>query len=278
MIGARLGKEQQWTDWLRRPLAPAQLTYAASDVLHLPAIAGDLRARLEETGRLGWVVAECDDLAQIGYDAAHVPSEDAWRDVSGARALDDAGRTAARRLAAWRVREAIALNKPPSWLVNDKALLELAKTRPTDERGVSRVRGLGEHARRNADALIAAIAAAAADVRAGDIPSPAVPWGPPGQRAQLWEEVVVALVQSASVETGIAPRWLATRGDAEDVARALDARRDGRFEEIDHPVFTSWRRDVIGRRVLAWLRGELALVGDAELPAGVRVVDGPGSE
>lgn len=272
MLGARLGKEQQWTDWLRRPLAPAQLRYAADDVRYLPVIADALAGRLDASGRRGWVDAECDVLAQIAHDAAQIEPDSAWREVSGARALDAAGRAASRRLAAWRQREALALNQPPSWLLADRGLLELAKSRPRDERAIAKVRGLGEHARKNAAALAAALVAASADVEAGDVPPAATAWAPPGPRAQLWEEVILAVVQAASEETGIAARWLATRGDAEDLARALDARRDGAFEEIEHPILRTWRREVIGDRILAWLRGEAALVGDATTASGVKMV------
>jgi ribonuclease D len=274
-LGIRLGKEQQWTDWLRRPLAPAQLQYAAADVAHLLPIADLLGERLVASGRLEWVRAECELLAGVGHDAANVAPDDAWRDVASARTLDDPGRAAVKRLAAWRLEQAIALNTPPSWIMNDKALLELARTRPGDERSIGKVRGLGEPARRQLGTLLAAIAAAEDDARAGAAPPAAQPWnGPPGARVQLWEEVVVALVQSAAEETGIPSRWLATRGDAEDVARALDAGRDGLAggAAIDHPLFTSWRREVVGERLLAWLRGDSALVGDPTRAAGVRLV------
>jgi ribonuclease D len=274
MLGIRLGKEQQWTDWLRRPLAPAQLQYAAADVRHLLPIADLLGERLTASGRAGWVRAECELLAQVGHDAANVTPDDAWRDVASARTLDDAGRAAVKRLAAWRLEQAIALNTPPSWIMNDKALLELARTRPGDERSIGKVRGLGDQARRQLGALLSALGAAGDDARAGAVPPAASPWnGAPGARVQLWEEVVVALVQGAAEETGIPSRWLATRGDAEDVARALDARRDDLAGGlVDHPLFTTWRREVVGDRLLAWLRGDSALVGDPTRSSGVRLV------
>ena len=46
LLGLTLGKEQQWTAWDARPLSSAQLTYADSDVRHLPAIYAKLVTRL----------------------------------------------------------------------------------------------------------------------------------------------------------------------------------------------------------------------------------------
>jgi ribonuclease D len=56
LAGVTLAKEHQWTDWARRPLAPAQLAYAAADVRHLPSIYAELAARLGE--RVPWARAE----------------------------------------------------------------------------------------------------------------------------------------------------------------------------------------------------------------------------
>ena len=45
VLGIRSSKGYQADDWLRRPLPPAQLEYAASDIAHLPALERHLRKR-----------------------------------------------------------------------------------------------------------------------------------------------------------------------------------------------------------------------------------------
>jgi ribonuclease D len=55
LLGLRGGKGHQVDDWKRRPLPPAQRSYAASDVEHLPALHAELKARLERLGRDGIV-------------------------------------------------------------------------------------------------------------------------------------------------------------------------------------------------------------------------------
>jgi ribonuclease D len=268
VIGEKLAKESQWTDWLRRPLGDAQLRYAEGDVRYLPALAASLRAKLDELGRRAWAAEESDAIAEIAYRAAMLEAADAWREIAGVRHLDLAGRAAARRLAAWRYETAEANNKPPSWIIGDKALIELARVRPHDDKKLRTVK-LPESARRHADELLAAIIAADDDDRAGlELPGGG---GPPGPRAQVWEEIIVALVQAASEETGIPSRYLATRGDAEDLARALEARTDRRWDEVAHPMFAGWRREVVGERVLSWLRGDAALVADPAKTTGVRL-------
>ncbi|MCE9573352.1 MAG: HRDC domain-containing protein [Deltaproteobacteria bacterium] len=268
LLGLRLGKEAQWTDWLRRPLAPDQLRYADADVRHLPALAHALRRSLAALGRAAWVVDECDAIAEVAHRAATLATEEAWREVAGARQLELSGRAAARRLAAWRIETAAQINQPVSWLLGDRALIDLARARPRDERGLKNIK-LPEAARRHVDALLGVIAQAADDGPEGlEVAVVTVAGGP---RAQVWEEVIVALVQAASEDSGIPARYLATRGDAADVARALDARTDRAWDQVAHPLFTGWRREVVGGAILAWMSGQAMLAADPSATSGVRL-------
>lgn len=52
LLGVDLSKQQQSSDWGAPELTPEQLTYAASDVLHLHALWAKLKALLEREGRL----------------------------------------------------------------------------------------------------------------------------------------------------------------------------------------------------------------------------------
>src|SRR5665213_2626773 len=52
MLGIPLDKSHRFTDWARRPLSEAQLTYALADVTHLARLYPMLHARLEEAGRI----------------------------------------------------------------------------------------------------------------------------------------------------------------------------------------------------------------------------------
>ena len=52
MLDVDISKHQQSSDWAAETLSPAQLEYAASDVLHLHALRDKLMARLVRDGRL----------------------------------------------------------------------------------------------------------------------------------------------------------------------------------------------------------------------------------
>lgn len=51
LLGVEISKQQQSSDWAAAELSPQQLSYAASDVLHLHALKAKLDAMLEREGR-----------------------------------------------------------------------------------------------------------------------------------------------------------------------------------------------------------------------------------
>jgi ribonuclease D len=263
LLGLSLGKEQQWTDWAARPLSAAQLAYAAADVRYLPAIYGKLAARLGE--RLAWARDESAGVAAEAMAAAAVTPDTAWREVGGLRGLDAASLAAVVTLAAWRQRVCIELDRPLGQVLHDKQLVELARQRPASAAAVRGTKGLTGLARSRADDILAAIAAAKPD----EVTAIAVA-RPPSLRAQRWSEILLAIVHLIADERKLAPRLLATRSDAEELARAVDERGLAACNGL--PAMTGWRRAVLGDAWRGWLTGERVLVGDLKAAQGVRLV------
>ena len=188
-----------------------------------------------------------------------------WQNVGGARGLDAMGQAAVVGLAAWRMRTAIELDKPLGQVLNEKILVDLARTRPTNAGAVRAIKGLSPVARTRAEDIVTALAAEK-PVAQGPRPSR----HGPAPRAQRWAETLVSIVQVVADETGIAPRLLATRSDAEEFARAVDDR--GLDAVAGLAAMQTWRHDVLGRMWHGWLAGPIAIIGDAASPQGVRLV------
>ena len=125
LLGVELAKHETRTDWLRRPLSPDQLRYAAEDVEYLPAVAADLEERLRVLGRLEWALEDSATLATLDGDTPD--PEVAWRRVKGLDRLPASARAVARSLAAWREREADRLDLARPFLLRDETLLAIAK-------------------------------------------------------------------------------------------------------------------------------------------------------
>ena len=263
LAGAVIGKELQWTNWARRPLDPAQLAYAAADVRYLPEIYGKLVARLGE--RVAWARAESAEVAAEAEAAAGVTPETAWRQLGGTRGLDAAAFAAVIALAAWRQRTAMALDRPLGHVLNDRALIDLARQRPGTAEAARAVKGLSPLGRQRAAEIVAAIAEAAPAA----VAAPAA-WRPVSARAQRWSDALVTIAQLAAERAGIAARLLATRADAEELARAVDERGIEAAQAL--PALATWRRGVLGELWIGWLTGALALVGDTAAASGIALV------
>ena len=263
LLGLALAKDMQWTDWEKRPLSEAQLAYADADVRHLPALYAKLADRLGE--RVAWVREESQAVLAEALAAAAVTPETAWQQVGGMRNLDDTARAAVRALAAWRHRVATELDRPLGQVLPDKALVELARVRPSNPGGVRSVKGLSPIAKTRADAIIEAL-----DTVEAAPPSEPRLWRAPGSRAQRWAEMLLAIVQIVSEETGIAARLLGTRADAEEFARAVD--EHGIEAAAKLPALSTWRRELLGNMWEGWLAGRIAVIGDAAAPQGMRLL------
>jgi ribonuclease D len=268
LLDLDLDKGAQFTAWLERPLSERQLTYAANDVLHLPAVWAELRGRLEDIGRLGWVREESRELVR---GAGRIPpAELAYRDVKGWKALRGRALGSLRALAAWRQGIALDRNKPLSWVLGDRPMIELCRNPPRNARGLKRVRGVGEGTvRRYGDAILEAIAEGArrpVDRARNDRVQLS-------SRGQVWAGMVASLVQSRCAEAGIAARFVGTRADAEALVAWFESEDRDEHPEPDISLLKSWRRELAGDAVLAWLRGEASIAVATEGPAPLRFID-----
>lgn len=140
-FGVRLTKEHQRADWGRRPLTREQLRYAAMDTHFLLPLHATLAADLRYRGVEGEARREFDKVASSKAHA-RVFDPEGWRRLKGARELDVEGKQMLRAL--WIAREARAstIDKPPFKVVPETALVELARTCPTDERLVRAIPGM----------------------------------------------------------------------------------------------------------------------------------------
>ena len=259
MLKIELDKSSRFTDWARRPLSEAQLTYALADVTHLASLFPTLRERLETAGRLAWVEEEmkalCDPAA---YD---VDPEKAWRRL---RPRKTAQKYLAvfKSVAAWRERTAQQRDQPRGRILKDEAIDELATQAPTSLEGLNTLRGVpkGFGGSKFGPDLLAAIKAALADPE-GYAPVLDKPGPPPPASAGAVVELLKVLLKARAEEAGVASKLIATVSDLEKIAADDNAIT---------PALVGWRRDAFGADALKIKRGELALVLDG---AKVRVVE-----
>ncbi len=220
LFGVHLDKDETRTDWLRRPLSPEQLRYAADDVEYLPEAAAELERRLITLGRLEWALEDSATLAALDADGPD-PS-DAWRRVKGLDRCPPLVQAVARGLAAWREREAARLDVARPFLLRDETLIALARRDSVSLQEIVRLPGYdprrhASHASRWIEALAAA--RREVDTGAASVELP-VPSAADRKRRLAFEDACSALVARRAGELSLAPELLLSRRQRD---RALDA-------------------------------------------------------
>lgn len=139
-IGVELPKTETLTDWLRRPLTDAQLSYALDDVKYLAELKDALVARADKLGTLEWMFE--DQIARENPSFFEdVDPEESWKRIRLRRTrLDPHGRAILKSVAALREREARRLDLPRNWLGDDGSLVHMAETHRVN-RLVHRLKG-----------------------------------------------------------------------------------------------------------------------------------------
>jgi ribonuclease D len=128
--GVALAKGETRSDWLRRPLSPSQLEYAADDVRHLHAMHDVLDTQLQALGRSEWLAQDC---ARMVVNAERDELE-RWPHLPlrAAQYLDQAGQHRLLRLLRWRDAHARDSDRPRSWILDNELAVALARTPPAD--------------------------------------------------------------------------------------------------------------------------------------------------
>jgi ribonuclease D len=156
-IGVDPGPSRQKDDWSKRPLSPAQETYALNDVLHLIPLREKLLEALRAKGRDLWVEEECALIAAMPAPE-RAADPDAYMKLKGAKDLDGRGLAVLRELQQARETLAIKVDRPPFMILGNEVLVALAVLKPRDSNSILTLKGCTINVvRRAGEAILAAV-------------------------------------------------------------------------------------------------------------------------
>jgi ribonuclease D len=160
---------------------------------------------------------------------------------------------------AWREREAQRRDRPPAWIMQDRLALDVARRKPADESGLTRVRGLTERIRdREARELLDAVRRGAG-----------------GSPIEIGRQIRPDLAARISVLAALGQLIVGVRADAAELAAPLLATRDEietylaaciQGNGADFPLAAGWRRELAGDALTRLAAGHLALAPTATPP------------
>ena len=128
LCGVELPKDQTRSNWLKRPLSPAQLQYAANDVRHLLAVEEELRRQIGDSERLQW--ADADSTRLVNEFNSEPVTATILEKLPGAWQLERKGLAVLAAAWAWREDEAKRQDRPRRHIVDDAALVAIGQQRP----------------------------------------------------------------------------------------------------------------------------------------------------
>ncbi len=246
ITGDVLDKSNRFTDWTRRPLTDAQITYALSDVTHLRAVYEKLAADLDKRKRASWVEAEMGILTSP--ETYRMDPANAWERLK-TRVRKPKELAVLMEVAAWREREAQARDVPRSRVLKDDVLGDIATQAPTTIEKLGHLRSLpkGFERSRWGDAIVEAVQRGLArDPKT----LPRFERFRPAQNGAATVELLKVLLRMTAESHAVAAKVIATVDELDRIAADDDA---------DVPSLKGWRRELFGEKALALKHGRLAL-------------------
>jgi ribonuclease D len=243
---AKIDKSSRFTDWSRRPLSDAQLSYALSDVTHLVKVYEVLAGQLLSTDRGEWLDEEMSVLTSPETYKADPAS--AWRRLAG-RMRKPREIAVLMEVAASRSRQAQSRNVPRGRILKDEAVIDVATSAPRNVEALGRLRSIPagfERSRTGTDILAAVERGFARDLSDIALPERARSRGGNGALVELLKVLLKAVCETE----GVAPKIIATVDDLEAIAED---------DAADVAVLHGWRRALFGEKALALKGGRLAL-------------------
>ncbi|MFQ5417312.1 MAG: ribonuclease D [Myxococcota bacterium] len=140
-FGVKLPKDEQRSDWSRRPLTPKQLSYAASDVLYLIPLAERLEKELREAKRFKWAKEEFVGLTDREWPVRSF-DEYGYLRIKGARRLDPKSLGILRELYQMRDARAREMDRPPFKVLGNRTLLEISENPPRKLDDLAEIKGV----------------------------------------------------------------------------------------------------------------------------------------
>src|SRR3954463_15841931 len=246
ITGDTLDKSNRFTDWTRRPLLPAQVTYAISDVTHLRDVYTALVADLGRRGRADWMDDEMEILTSP--ETYRADPARAWMRLK-TRVRKPKELAVLIEVAAWREREAQTRDVPRSRVLKDDTIGDIATQAPTTAERLASLRSLPKGFERSkwGEGILEAVhRGLARDPKS----LPVIERQKAAPNGAATVELLKVLLRMTSERHGVAAKVIATVDDLDRIAAD---------DEANVPALKGWRRELFGERALDLKHGRLGL-------------------
>ncbi|AXF45640.1 ribonuclease D [Acinetobacter johnsonii] len=142
MLDVDIHKGETRSNWLARPLSPAQLSYAANDVLYLMNLSEKVKQELDSKSLLHFALEDCQHLTQ--EIATETPLHLLYQDIGNYR-HSRRQLMQLQQLAVWREQMVKALNTPRSFILKNSSMIDLVEKNPKNAFQLSGVKDIRQN-------------------------------------------------------------------------------------------------------------------------------------
>ena len=142
MLDVDIDKGETRSNWLARPLSPAQLSYAANDVLYLMNLSEKVKQELDSKSLLNFALEDCKHLTQ--EIATETPLHLLYQDIGNYR-HSRRQLMQLQQLAVWREQMVKALNTPRSFILKNSSMIDLVEKNPKNAFQLSGVKDIRQN-------------------------------------------------------------------------------------------------------------------------------------
>lgn len=243
ITGEILSKGSQRSNWLKRPLSPTQLQYAANDVIWLMECFPHLKNELERLSRTSWHRHEC-QLYESSKFYENTPDHKLYRQIKGAGRLNRDQLSILRELCAWRENTAKRLNLRPRVLLSEESLFSIVYTKPGNTKDLKRCRDISQNVMKfNSRDLVECV-----DIGLSledDQKPPVIEKRIPSKREEKFSDAIYGMIQKKAEDLNISANLLLTKSQCKKIAA-------WNFKELafDFNTLANWRQDLLKEDIL----------------------------
>ncbi len=248
-VGIKMAKDEQRSDWGRRPLTAQQLAYAFADTRYLLSLAAALKEEVQGKGLEEEVATDCERVSRREPNPRAFDPE-AFEKLPAARKMDPVSRQILRELFIARDARGRELDKPVFRIAGDQALVEAALRKPASKAELFAIPGMTPVVvSRHGESFLEAVRLA---MGKGPLPARKRSFAQPDPREEERYERLRAWRRAVAEERGVEVDVIAGNATLRAIARAnpKEAGALAQVEELD-----PYRRTKYGEAMLGAVAG-----------------------
>jgi ribonuclease D len=248
LLDVDVPKEETRSNWLKRPLTQSQLDYACLDVVYLEQAYVILVDSLTQQQRLSWLQEDCQGL--VNKALSPMKATQMYQKIRWAWKLKPVSLAVLQHITAWREETAISKDLPRSHVVSDKVLWDAAHRLPQTIEALSRTEDIKHSAVRKYGEQFLQVIAKGIITPASEMPAEMDK--PLPSRAGDMMKSLKKVLMGISEELSLAPEHLARKKELEELVRSGFTNGEYTLPE----ALCGWRKDIVGKPLLAWLNAQ----------------------